>query len=520
MKKIIYAGVLLILSLACTKNFGEYNKDPYGISDAELATIPVGASDIAALQIWIHPSQENLYQLSVDMPATLSGLTTQGNHIEDFPVYKVREGWNDYTFNDTQEHLYKHYNGVMLAAKYDKEKPAVAIATIIRAVVTHKLASMYGGIPYSAYTGETLAVGYDSQRELFLGLLKNLKESCETLDKLSPEYRIYQKYDVVYDGDFVKWAKYARSVALRIAIQISKAAPAEAKEYAEWAVANGVIEKNEDNALQKTEDNPQYKVSTTWNETWVNADIVEYMKAFNDPRMEKMFTKVGTGSDTYRGLRNGGSFNLKNTAEKGEKYSKPLLEKNSPIVLFSAAEVAFLKAEGALLGWNMGGEDAKTLYEEGVKLSFEYFGIDANTAKSYLQETGVREQFTDNIIPEYNMLDFSSPITVNWDAAKGDIEKQRACIITQKWINFFPYHGVQAWIEWRRTGYPNLLPSVRNLSGNVVANITQVDGKDVGGMRRLVYPAKEKDQNATAVATAIADLKGPDTNATDLWWAK
>ena len=39
-----------------------------------------------------------------------------------------------------------------------------------------------------------------------------------------------------------------------------------------------------------------------------------------------------------------------------------------------AAEAAFLRAEGALKGWNMGG-DAKTFYEKGVRLSFEEFGV-------------------------------------------------------------------------------------------------------------------------------------------------
>ena len=41
----------------------------------------------------------------------------------------------------------------------------------------------------------------------------------------------------------------------------------------------------------------------------------------------------------------------------------------------SAAEVGFLKAEGALAGWTMGGT-AKELYEQAVKLSFEQWVLE------------------------------------------------------------------------------------------------------------------------------------------------
>ena len=45
----------------------------------------------------------------------------------------------------------------------------------------------------------------------------------------------------------------------------------------------------------------------------------------------------------------------------------------SLIHILTASEVAFLRAEGALRKWNMGGE-AKDFYETGVKLSFEEHG--------------------------------------------------------------------------------------------------------------------------------------------------
>ena len=46
----------------------------------------------------------------------------------------------------------------------------------------------------------------------------------------------------------------------------------------------------------------------------------------------------------------------------------------------NAAEVAFLIAEGALRGWNMGVESAEACYEEGIRLSFEEWGAAGWTA--------------------------------------------------------------------------------------------------------------------------------------------
>jgi hypothetical protein len=40
-------------------------------------------------------------------------------------------------------------------------------------------------------------------------------------------------------------------------------------------------------------------------------------------------------------------------------------------------------------------------------------------------------------------------------------------------------------------------------------------------VRRLPYPTTEKSSNSANVEAAIATmLGGPDTGATDLWWAK
>lgn len=56
---------------------------------------------------------------------------------------------------------------------------------------------------------------------------------------------------------------------------------------------------------------------------------------------------------------------------QGNKISNLNINRAStPVVWMTAAESFFLRAEGALRGWDMGGT-AKSFYEQGVRMSFE-----------------------------------------------------------------------------------------------------------------------------------------------------
>lgn len=108
----------------------------------------------------------------------------------------------------------------------------------------------------------------------------------------------------------------------------------------------------------------------------------------------------------------------------------------------------------------------------------------------------------------------SSTVTVAWDEAAG-FEANLERIITQKWIAIFP-NCMEAWSEYRRTGYPKLMPVAANLSGGVVS--------DAEGVRRLPYPINEYRENNESVNSAVSALtqessnKRGDTMATRLWW--
>lgn len=522
MKKIISFVLVGMSVLSCTNKFEDINRNPYGVTDEEQKTIPLGSSNIQEQNLWVMANQENGWQMYMDLPGIYSGYCAVTGFNGDFNAYVPRAGWNDYVFDDAMKHLYPSYNAIKSITKGDLSKPIFAVSTLTRIAVTHRLADIFGPVPYSKVDGVELNIPYDNQRELYLNLLKDLKEATMALDAFvakNAANRLYEPYDFVYKGDMSKWAKYGRSLMLRLAVRIASKEPELAKQYAEYAVANGVIETNEDNAKMETNDNPTYKVAYSWTDSRVGADIVEYMTTFSDPRTPKYFTTIAARGNVPFGNRFGNPINIKEGG-KADYYSCPNIKKDTPIMWINASEVAFLKAEGALNGWNMGGKTAKELYEEGIKLSFAQWGVDESRLNEYLSNTNVRSGFTDIIIPDMNAPTFNSSINVNWDNAQGDKEKQLSKIITQKWIAMFPYNTIEAWTEWRRTGYPNMMPSLNNKSGGAVKDIYQENGKDRGGMRRLVYSTSSVSQNKDNINKAIEDLGGPDANATDLWWAK
>ena len=158
------------------------------------------------------------------------------------------------------------------------------------------------------------------------------------------------------------------------------------------------------------------------------------------------------------------------------------------IVWMGYSESLFLKAEAALRWPSLVDETAEALYLKGIKASMDYYEIDADKANEYISHLDGVKAF-----------------------AGGSEEEQLEQIITQKWIANYPL-GMEAWAEYRRTGYPELYPCIDNLSDCGVSSIR--------GMRRLSFPYTEAQNNTANYNQGVAELGGADNEATDLKWAK
>ena len=179
-------------------------------------------------------------------------------------------------------------------------------------------------------------------------------------------------------------------------------------------------------------------------------------------------------------------------------------------MVFFAAETAFLRAEGKLRGWNVGTKTAKVYYEDGINLSMEQYQVSA-TEYLKIDEAPVVSHESDAV--QNATATITNTVSVKWDDSEADNVngKNFQRIITQKWIANYPL-GLEAWAEYRRTGYPELYPCIDNLSDCGVSSQR--------GMRRLSFPYTEAQNNKANYDQGVAELGGADNEATDLKWAK
>lgn len=392
-----------------------------------------------------------------------------------------------------------------------------AVAKIWRVEAYHNATDTWGPIIYSQAGNGKTSVDYDSQKDIYTDFFKTLDEAVEVLKQNPGKKNIFGNNDQMYQGDGDKWLKFANSLRLRLAMRIVYADPALARQQAEKAVADGVMTTNADNAkVICTVNSINGVASTTYHEEWrMSATLYSVLEGYNDPRMEVYFAPVWNGGPA-RGLRNG----LPVADRDPENYNtfspiglawRPLnaglwgrAGDNPPMPVLLSAEAYFLRAEGALRGWNMGGT-AQELYNEGIRRSISGT-INLNTPsdeiEAYINGTSLPVGVND----KYN----SPPMTTVPVAymAGASFETQLEQIITQKWIALFP-DGREAWAERRRTGYPRGYALIASL----VPELTKFDLP-----RRKIYPPSEASVNAAALTKAITLLGGPDNGATRVWW--
>ncbi len=393
-------------------------------------------------------------------------------------------------------------------AKATDEPVPNAVAAVLKVASIQRVTDAYGPIPYSKVgaNGEITA-DFDSQEDVYNLMIKQLDDAIATMTA-NRTADFSSLADRIYGGKVEKWIKFANSLKLRLAMRISKSNPTLAKQKAEEAVSHevGVMSGNDDNAeLTLVSTNPFEIIMYEYNggDSRVSADITSYMNGYKDPRRTAMFTECTFDGKGYCGMRTGINIPDGTTAHAYSNYN---VKTDSKIIIMNSAETAFLRAEGALRGWNMGGS-AKSFYEEGIRLSFEQWGV-SGADKYIADDTSMPEGYKDPAgLNSYSGA--TSKITIAWDDSdnSGNLER----IITQKWLANFPL-GLEAWAEYRRTGFPKLMPVVVNNSGGTVSSER--------GARRLAYPQDERTNNAEYYQHALQMLGGADNMGTDVWWAK
>jgi hypothetical protein len=527
---------ILALSAACTGDFEKYNKHPTDPSPTDL-TVPDRVGTLFSGMLYLmHNSQENDNQMIEQMVGNQSGgymATTNNWQGYNYGTFNPTPDWTKYPFDKLFTGFYGNYFKVK---ELTQAKGYIfAWANIVRVAVMLRATDTYGPIPYSKMGNGELAVKYDRGDSVYLHMIDDLDASIITLtgfiSENSGKTNPMAEYDVVYNGDFARWIRFANSIKLRMAVRMAtNVADVALVDYAKQvmadAVAGGCIESNGDNAFLPTNDNPYRKAAFDWGDLAINATLSAYMNGWNDPRLPVYMTRAVNGADqstTWRGVRTGIVFTSSNKETySSSAYSKPNFSATSPMLVFCAAETKFLKAEAVQRGWlpaSIG--TAQSLYQEGITTSMEQHNVSIGT---YLNVTTNPSNYTDhNNTSSFNVASAQNggAVTVAWSNATTDARKLEA-IITQKWLAMYPL-GFEAWCDFRRTSYPRIIPSVTNLNAGEVFNpTTQITGSNaVRLIRRLPYPVSEYNGNHDNVEDAVTNLLGgADTFGTNLWWAR
>ena len=423
----------------------------------------------------------------------------------------------------------------------------VQVARIWRVWTFGRATDLFGDIPYSRACDDSgEAAPYDPQKDIYYDMVKELAEASVALnlngDKLGSG-------DLIFQGDIARWKAFANSMRLRLAMRMTEADPGKAKQEAEAAVkAEGGLLKSIEEDVKIVRKNNYYQVdygfyngvshlfnggrmtmSYSMQKLLTNLGGIPFPKKpsykevpeYCDPRGPIYFNvtnKYNGAGEEYQGRWRGvpagytqavslepnnvnknnsrvGVYFVGSTKEPDVEFTVQM-DRDQTLMYYS--EVCFLRAEGALRGWDMGGT-AKDFYEAGIRASMKEVEITDDVIDAYLTS------------PMPNLYGTTVPFDHDINAANNS---QLAKIITQKYLSGFPDNGWEAWADYRRLSLPTLDPFAMPEPGYVLEK-GAMGWK--GSLRRILYPAQEAIVNEANYKEAAARMGG-DKTTTRMWW--
>ncbi|MEO4004504.1 SusD/RagB family nutrient-binding outer membrane lipoprotein [Flavobacterium sp. CAU 1735] len=370
------------------------------------------------------------------------------------------------------------------SADYDNHK---AIAKITKAFYFQYLVDLYGDIPYSqAHNPLNTTPVYDNAQTVYRDLVVQLEDAIEMIDNAPAGTNAVGLEDPVFKGNMTNWKKFANTLKLRMLLRESNVAASQAylaQEFAELAGAqfldvNAIVNPGYSNAnndrqnpfyntygfqINETDARPSYSSTVITKNAVESLDGTKYSASNTslayDGRIGRLFkanqttlipnpdptpspgdpTQVSvpvyigvvqgmTGIQAPENLANIGPGLLKNSAQDG--------------YLMTAAESYFLQAEAVHRTYLSG--NAKELFEQGIRSSFVLLGAPISTTDD--NPLVIRTTYNDYI----TRINANNINKLSWDGTANKLE----AIMTQKWIALMGINGVESWIEYTRTSFP------------------------------------------------------------------
>jgi hypothetical protein len=384
------------------------------------------------------------------------------------------------------------------------------------------LVDFFGDVPYfNALQGaENVAPAYDAAEDIYQDMVAQLDIAIDVFQNATLANPMGSA-DVMFGGNVTRWAQFANTLKLKLLVRISGVSSLSAfttSAFASWDATLGVLQ---DDALINPgylptdgKQNPMWAtyhsnaagaqagagrsaIPSTYILTFYNGNKIQ--DNFRGPRTYRSFPTTPRGplgnlTQTqpfaitdyiawYIGTGSGA--NAQNTTGlfKG---------RTAGMVAMLEAEAKFLLAEAQLKGFVAGGLlAAETSYYSGIESSFNYLYKDVNNALVGNPVNDAATYRTQNA--GNDLVDFSAATT---------LAQQMEAIITQKYIALNFIHGHEAWNEFRRTGYPAIVPGSADPAltfASILSTSPRPDRLPV----RVLYAATEYQLNESNVPNDV-----------------
>ncbi len=317
-----YKTLLAVLAFAsvitaatgCREDFAELNQNPSAVTTAEISYLFADVVNQFDPQTYL----EYYYNAPMKYQWAGMGISTSG----------ASDGILTLTIDGGQSRKYIDVLRVVRAMEHEMESldedsqatnaAYVAAAHVLSIYLGIFATDMYGSIPYTeacmAAYGGTLTPAYDDVESLYDQWLEQLDSSISTLTSSTAAMSSTQ--DVVYGGDTEKWAKFANSLKLRIAVRLLAQNESKAKQVAS-AVASAscgyIDELDEDVRFNKgetgvtgSEGDYIYHGSNGFTGCAGRETVINFMVENEDPRVRFFYQKNYWNSTVIQGYYDAG----------------------------------------------------------------------------------------------------------------------------------------------------------------------------------------------------------------------
>lgn len=512
--KLFLSSWMLGAVVSCNnENYSDdFNKDQYGIYTATYKALLSGAIMNFGQNAG---ERSNVYQM---MPILYSQYQSQVVYTTEQTYGDTPGAWGRFYANQIN-----NLNAIISAysnnpspeiLKEGSAENVIGVSKIFRAIIMKRVTDAYGDAPFTEATKATSDLylpKYDKQQAIYEAIIADLKSGRDMLNMAST----VPAGDILYYGNLAKWKKLANSILLQATLQLSRKFPS-ATGYAATEFKNalsnpaGVIEKVEDEAwftISPANSYPNPFSDFRAADYRISRELVESLKGsgnnFNRTSNHTADTRLtlyaSSGTMSAVGLPYG--YNSTDLAAAGYSTSGAstvnlkFRSNSSAINLMTAGYTYLNRAEAASKGWTA--EVVANMLTQGIILN--YNTLDSHYVLSTDPYSASINPFGGNKI---------SPNAVAYAAARvADIATAGAerVIGEEKWIALF-MNGYDSWAEFRRTGYPALLPAPSAVNGSVIP-------------RRMRYPLEEVNFNNSNYLKGVESLlPKEDKNTSKVWW--